>query len=196
MVEPAILFGRLGNSMFQMAHLVAQAKKGEIPDWFVQDPKFFEGAEEEIKKLYGDGIGYLPYIGVHLRVGKNPLNPNEPAYVDNPFYTPLVKTGYYIKALEQFSHMKVIVFSDDMDFARTYFEGDRFAFDESATDIEALNKLASCHHKIIANSSFGWWAGYLGGISDTKVICPREDEWYSDGVVRTKVPKEWIQQAL
>lgn len=193
MVNPDKIFGRLGNRMFQMACIVAQAKKGELPDWFVQDPKFFDGAEEELKKLYGEGIGLLPYTAIHLRVGGNPINPAEPKYSDNPFYTSLVKTGYYIKALEHFPHGKFIVFSDDIPFAKTYFEGDRFAFDDSEDDISSFNRMASCQNLIIANSSFSWWAGFLSPHVDKKVVCPSETSWYADGQVRTRVPEEWIQ---
>lgn len=179
--------------MFQMAYIISQAKKGEIPDWFVQNPKFFEGAEEEIKKLFGEGVGMLPYTAIHLRVGGNPINPNEPRYMDNPFYTSMIKTGYYIKALEHFPGGKFIVFSDDVELAKTYFTGDRFAFDDSEDDIQAFNKLASCQNQIISNSSWSWWGAYLNSNVGKKIVCPSETSWYADGIIRTKVPKEWVQ---
>lgn len=193
MKDPRLTFGRLGNSLFQYAYIVAQAKKGETKDWFLQDPEYFKGAEEDIKKLFGEGIGLLPYTAIHLRVGGNPINPEEPRYMENPFYVNLANTGYYYKALEHFPHGKFIVFSDDMDFARAYFEGDRFAFDDSKDDIEAFNKMASCQNIITANSSFSWWAGYLCQHVDKVIICPSENSWFADGIVRTKVPKEWTQ---
>lgn len=197
MIDPKIIFGRLGNQMFQGAYIYSQMKKGEIPDLFVQDPKYFDEYKDEIRKLYGDGIGYMPYVGIHLRVGGNPINPSEPRYMENPFYTNLANTGYYIKAMEEFTpEWKFLVFSDDMDFARAYFTGGRFGFDDSEDDLQAFNKFASCHHKILANSSFSWWAGYLGKMVDEKVICPPETSWYADGVIRTRVPKEWKQLPL
>lgn len=191
--DPRKIFGRLGNSLFQYAYIYARMKRGEIPDIFVQSPEYFDDCKEDIKKLYGEGIGYMPYVGVHLRVGGNPINPAEPRYMENPFYTNLANTGYYIKAKEHFKDFRFLVFSDDMDFARAYFEGYDFGFDDSANDIEAFNKLASCHHLIIANSSFSWWAAYLSGMSDKKVICPSEKSWFSDNIVRTRVPDDWIQ---
>lgn len=181
--------------MFRDAYIYAQMRRGEIPDVYVQSPEYFEEFAGEIKARYSEGIGMLPYTGIHLRVGKNPLDPSEPAYLDNPFYTPLAKTGYYIKALTHFVGGKFIVFSDNIEFAKTYFEGDRFAFDESETDLEAFNKLSSCQNLILANSSFAWWAGYLNNQSGAIIISPSETSWYADGVVRTKVPKSWIQIA-
>lgn len=191
MINPDVIFGRMGNRMFQGAYLYAQMKRGEIPDLFVQDPKFFEECSEDIKKLYGEGVGLLPYTGIHLRVGANPINPNEPRYSENPFYYKLIETGYYIKALEHFPHGKFIIFSDDMEFAKTYFVGDRFAFDESENDIEAFNKLASCQNIIMANSSWSWWAGYLCPHVDAKILYP--NVWFSDNVKRVGFPKEWTE---
>lgn len=176
-----------------MAYLYAQMRRGEIPDTFVQDPAYFDEFRDDIKKLYGDGIGILPYTAIHLRVGGNPINPDEPRYMDNPFYTSMVNTGYYIKALEHFPHGKFIVFSDDMDFAEQYFEGDRFAFDDSKDDLEAFNKLASCQNLIGTNSSYSWWAGYLNQHASAKIIFPSEKSWFADGQIRTKLLDSWTQ---
>ncbi len=187
------IFGRMGNRMFQMAYIVAQAKRGEIPDWFAQDYTLWEEYSDEIKRLYSEGVGMLPYTAIHLRVASNPINPDEPKYMDNPFYTSMVKTGYYIKALEHFPGGKFIVFSDDIEFAKTYFVGDRFAFDESINDIEAFNKMASCQSLIIANSSYSWWAAYISNNEGKKVVAPIETSWFADKVPRVKLPPEWIR---
>lgn len=193
MRDPRIQFGRLGNSLFQYSYIYAQQKRGEIPDWFVQSSEYFEEFSEEIKKFWGEGIGMLPYTAIHLRVGRNPLNPAEPAYKDNSFYTPLHKTRYYADAFAMFPQDRFLIFSDDIAYAREYFQGDRFGFDESVDEIEALNKMASCQNVITANSSFSWWAGFLCPHASKKIVTPKEDKWFSDGVVRTKVPKDWVQ---
>lgn len=182
--------GRMGNEMFRHAYIYAQMREGNIPDVYVQDPKYFEKYEQEIKQMFSEGIGLLPYTGIHLRVGSNPLDPNEPKYSENPFYVSLIKTGYYIDAVNLFPEGKFIVFSDDMDFAKTYFEGDRFAFDDSENDIEAFNKLASCQNIIMANSSWSWWASYLCPHVDKKIVYPKL--WFADNIQRVGFPKNWI----
>lgn len=182
--------------MFQGAYLYAQMKRGEIKDIFAQDYTQFDEYKEEIKKLYGDGIGYMPYVGIHLRVAGNPINPSEPRYMDNPFYLSLVNTGFYIKAMELFPEKegwRFLVFSDDLPFAKQYFTGSRFGFDDSETDLESFNKFASCHHKIIANSSWSFWGGYLSNMADAKIIAPTESSWFADKVERVKLPREWIK---
>lgn len=193
MVPIQKITGRLGNQMFQFARLYALSRK-EGTDFYSQDPKYYDDYRSEIQALYGEGIGSLPYCAIHLRVGKNPINPDEPAYIDNDFYVPLCKTGYYIDAINLFPEdTKFLVFSDNIEFARAYFEGGRFAFDDSKDDLEAFNKMASCDSQIIANSSFSWWAAYLNQNPSRKVVAPTVDKWYADGKERTVCPLTWIR---
>ena len=192
MINPDILTGRLGNKLFQIAYLYSQVKDGMIPDWYVQDVKYFEKYEAEIKKLFSDGIGYLPYVAIHLRVGGNPINPQEPKYSENPFYYNLSKSGYYIDATNLFPNRKFLVFSDNLEFAKTYFEGDKFAFDESENDIDSFNRMASCDSQIIANSSFSWWAAFLNPNHSKKVVAPGPDKWFADKLRRVGYPHDWL----
>lgn len=209
------IFGRMGNRMFQMAALYAYAKDNNT-DIYFQDKKWFEKYEEEIKSLFGADIGSTTdRVSIHVRRGKNPANPLEPAYKDNPFYVNLMKghhkhvdltkkemdydlggsydiPNYYDKAIALFPKEKFLVFSDDIDWCEEYFAD----YDEDfeffrGTDMEEFNKMASCKHNIIANSSFSWWAAYLNPNPNKKVVYPAE--WYADGVERTKCPKEWIK---
>jgi hypothetical protein len=180
MKKPSSIFGRLGNQMFQGAYIYAQMRDGAIDDIYVQDPKYFEKYRSEIMKLYGDGIGYKNKVAIHVRRGD---------YVDNPFYVDLTKTDYYKRAIAEFPDAKFLVFSDDIDFCKTYFIGEQYEFDES-NEIDALNAMASCVGHIIANSSFSWWGAYLAPYTK-KVIAPKL--WYTDNVERTKTPDSWIR---
>lgn len=187
--------GRLGNQLFQFAYIYSQFREGNIPDIYVQDYEYFDKYREELRELFREDIGYMPYVAIHLRVGKNPVNPEEPSYINNPFYVPLAKTGYYIDAINQFGpDRKFLVFSDDTEFAKTYFVGDKFAFDEGGDTIDVFNRMASCDSFIIANSSFSWWAAYLSPHPAKIVVAPTYDKWYKDGSeIRTKIPKTWRQ---
>src|SRR3990167_10521455 len=91
MINPDIIFGRLSNRMFQMAALYAYCRDNNYPI-FVQDEKYFKKYENEIRQLYGDGIDQRNkgYVGIHVRRAKNPINPQEPAYSENPFYANLM----------------------------------------------------------------------------------------------------------
>lgn len=184
MIHPDNIFGRLGNRLFQGAYLYSQVKEDKILDIYAQDYRHFEKYKDEIKKLFGQDIGYLPYVAIHLRRGD---------YVNNPFYVDLATTGYYIDATNLFPNRKFLVFSDDIPFAKTYFEGDKFAFDDSMNEIDALNRMASCADHIIANSSFSWWGAYLSPSIGGKVVAPTVGKWFRDGVDRCPLPKEWVR---
>lgn len=194
MKNPDALFGRLGNRMFQATYIYAQWKRGDLDDIYIQDYRHFKEFEKELQQWFGEGVGYLPYVAIHLRVGKNPTIPDEPNYIDNPFYVSLPKTGYYIDAINLFPNRKFLVFSDDIAFAKTYFEGDKFAFDDSANEIDAFNRIASCDSLIIANSSFSYMAALVAPNPSKIVVAPTYDKWYSDGSkTRTIIPPTWKQ---
>lgn len=194
MVNPQKHFGRLGNNLFQFSYIYSQFRRGEILDIFVQSPEYFDSYEEEIKDLFGRGDGSESYVAIHLRQGKNPMNPSEPEYSKNPFYFNLAESDYYEKAMALFPNEKFLVFSDDIDFARNYFIGKEYEFDETKEPIEVLTRISNCKSVIVANSSFSWWGGFLCCPQDNyKIIAPSNEHWYNDGVERTKVPSSWIR---
>ena len=177
MVTPWKLFGRLGNTLFQMAYIYAQSREGKIPDIYVQDEKYFKKYKGEIKTWFGQDIGWVDQVSIHVRRGD---------YVNNPFYVDLSKSDYYERAMKFFPDADFLVFSDDIEWCKRQdvFEGCEFS--EGLSDLDDFNLMASCNGHIIANSSYSWWAAYLG---NGKVIAPRA--WYTDGVERTVVPSEW-----
>lgn len=182
--------GRMGNQMFQFAYLYAQVKRGLIPDVYIQDESFFKEYSEEIKKLYGDNIGFTDYVSIHVR---------RKDYVGNDFYIDLFANGYYERAMSLFPGEKFIVFSDDIEWCKQQeiFKG--CAFSEGNDEIEDLNMMASCKSNIIANSSYSWWAAYLNPNPVKTVIAPKD--WYTlsspnDGeqsIYSTRLLDSWIK---
>lgn len=192
MINPDKLFGRLGNRMFQMAFIFARMKDGMLPDIFLQDYRLFKNHEKEIKEFYGEGIGYLDYVAIHVRRGSNPINRDEPKYSENPFYVNLSETDYYEKAIALFPDEKFLVFSDDVEFCKEKWGNDeRFRIMDKGDEVEDLNLMASCKSQIIANSSYSWWAGFLNVHPNKKVIYP--SEWFTDGVNRVAFPDTWTK---
>jgi hypothetical protein len=190
MVPITNLSGRLGNQMFQLAFIYNLAMEGKIPDIYLQDPKYFRSFDREIKTLFSEGIRRIDMVSIHVRRGKNPLLPSEPRYCDNPFYVNLWEIGYYEKAMALFPDDKFLVFSDDIEWCKQNFKGDRFEFSHG-TEIEDMNNMAGCKHNIIANSSFSWWAAFLNPNPMKTVVAPSKEHWYSDGVERTVCPISW-----
>lgn len=172
-------FGRLGNRLFQSAYIYSQFLDGVIPDIYLQDPKYFEKHEPQVKELFRQDIPKQnSRVAIHVRRGD---------YVNNPFYIDLTQTDYYEKALAEFPLKRFLIFSDDIDFCKEYFIGDEYDFNEEC-ESNALLTMASCSGHIIANSSFSWWGAYLSPYTQ-KVISP--EKWFTDGISRVGIPKSW-----
>jgi hypothetical protein len=60
-------------------------------------------------------------------------------------------------------------------------------------DYEELYLMSLCHHFIIANSSFSWWAAWLSRSNNKTVIGPKQ--WITDPNTDTHdvMPDEWIK---
>ncbi|MEK9207398.1 MAG: alpha-1,2-fucosyltransferase [Patescibacteria group bacterium] len=192
MIKPEILTGRLGNKMFQFAYLYAQAREGIIKDVYVQDYRYFEKYADEIKQMFGEGIGYLSQVGIHVRRGKNPFIPSEPKYNENPFHFNISDTDYYERAMALFPNEKFLVFSDDVEWCKEKFrDNPDVQVMDKGDEIEDFNMLASCKHLILANSSYSWWVGWLCPNESKKIVCPKQ--WYTDKETRTILPDNWIK---
>lgn len=96
-------------------------------------------------------------------------------YINCPHYYNCPIT-YYIQALiEHFpdwQNMNLVFISDDIDYCRVNFECCPNAYFADVIDIEQIAIAGLCDHYIIANSSFGWWASWLGEKPHSKIIHP------------------------
>lgn len=181
MIPIQCITGRLGNQMFQFAYLLDQSKKGTIPDVYLQDEYFFKESAGEIRNLYSGGIGFTPYVSIHVRRGD---------YVGNSFYADLFEDGYYKRAMELFLGEQFLVFSDDITWCKGQELFKECAFAEGNDAIEDMNMMASCKHNIIANSSFSWWAAWLNPSPLKKIVAPKS--WFS-GDKEISLPNSWIR---
>ncbi len=69
------------------------------------------------------------------------------------------------------------IFSDDVDYVRQSFGLANevvYVSDQGLTDVEELVLMSKCHHQIIANSSFSWWAAWLNQSASKIVIAPKK----------------------
>lgn len=189
--------GGLGNLMFKQAYLWSQLRDGLIPDLYLQSEKYFAKYKEEIKQLFGFGIGNktINKVAIHVRRGD---------YLKAiQFHVPLWQTDYYKKAIEMFPNERFLVFCKDnqdpvldeadKEWCKEYlsFLGDRVEFREHQSETEDLNAMASCKSLIGANSSFSWWASFLG--QHEKAVFPALDKWFTDGKRRIDGLSTWTE---
>lgn len=182
--------GGLGNLMFKQAYVYSQMRDGVIPDIYLQDEKYFRRYTGEIKLMFGAGIipNSIDKISLHVRRGD---------YINNSFYVPLFETDYYEKAMAEFPNEKFLVFcadnqgndESDMMWCREHFKGEQFEFHIPKNETDDLNTMASCKGHIMANSSFSWWASYLGS---GKTVAP--ERWFADGTQRVTLLDNWIKR--
>lgn len=116
-------------------------------------------------------------------------------YLSLKYIYEVLDMDYYNGAIEYMEGIdikKFIVFSDDMEWCKKNFRGDKFIFIED-TDYVEMFLMSRCAHNIIANSSFSWWGAWLGDARARRVIAPIK--WFSNKIPSDSiVPWNWIKK--
>ena len=106
---------------------------------------------------------------------------------------------WYRRALERIGPVdRILVFSDDPAWCRDHVDlGPNTVVIDSDADYEDLFLTSWCTHHVICNSSFAWWAAWLGYDDDRRVVVPAK--WFTDetaerigGQQTMAVPEGWI----
>ncbi|MFC4652112.1 alpha-1,2-fucosyltransferase [Lactococcus nasutitermitis] len=91
-----------------------------------------------------------------------------------------------------------VFFSDDLAYAQEFAESalgenERYFIETPDNSLpEKLRLMAACKHFIISNSTFSWWAQYLGQAEDKIVVGPKR--WMpAKPVGQTPVMESWIK---
>jgi hypothetical protein len=135
-----------------------------------------------INDKYGDIL--LNSVSIHVRRGD---------YVVKQDRHPLQDMNYYNSAIKLFNSCDYfLVFSDDIEWCKQNFIGDKFVFIEGEQDYIDLWMMSLCNHNIIANSSFSWWGAWLNKNPNKIVVAPKQ--WYGlNKKLDTKdlIPNDW-----
>lgn len=159
---------------------------------FFQSEKYFEGAEDEIRKVFKLDIKPVDAVSLHVRRGDyvqyaNSFPPVDIAYIMQAWWHVFNKTGI----------RKTIVFSDDVKWCMENLKWENIEFSEGRNEYEDLSLMASCSHHIIANSTFSWWGAWLGHNPNKIVVSPSADNWFgpgfTGGVPKDLIPSNWHQ---
>lgn len=140
-------------------------------------------------------------ISIHFRIGD---------YKKAQHFHPILNLDYYIKSLKyiksMYPHIKfnILYFyeEEDIDIVNIMIEQLKNMFtdynficgEKNIEDWEQLLLMSCCHHNIIANSSFSWWAGYFNTYTN-KIVC-YPSIWFNiedKNYMKDLCPSDWIK---
>ena len=152
-----------------------------------QSYKYFDKYRQDIIDFfsYKDYNPKMGFVSIHVRRGN---------YTQLQNYHYLLDKNYYLNAIDYFPNYKFLVFSDDIEWCKQVFQGDKFTFIENQTDTDDLWLMSECEHNIIGNSTFSWWGAYLNRNPNKIVIHP--EKWFgplnSNLSIKDMFPPEWV----
>ena len=168
--------------------------KGFFPSY-----RYFQGAEAEVRRAFvfrqplpalssalADELARGDSVAVHVRRGD---------YVDAvhaPTFAGICTPAYYQAAislvLQRRPAARVYFFSDDPAWCRTTFADVATQVVEGNTGRRAwvdMALMSRCRHAIIANSSFSWWARWLGGFDGA--VCVAPSRLLNQGAIESRI---------
>lgn len=140
-----------------------------------------------------DHLNSVESVFIHVRRGDY-LNPGTAAFHGNLGHADL-KQGYYADAIE-FVKQRVVkpefyVFSDDPQWCRDYLPYPVISM-QGFSRQEDLYVMSQCRHGIMANSTFGWWANWLGDRPGRVVVAPKK--WFNaQADLSSIIPERWTR---
>jgi hypothetical protein len=178
-------FNYEGPSIAFQPEFLRQGIKGYVKGFF-PSYRYFQGAEQEVRRAF---VFKLPLparaaalaselaegdsVAVHVRRGD---------YIDATHastFSGICTPEYYAKSMAQVlkcrPKARFYFFSDEPDWCRATFAdvATKVVDGNVGTDAWADMALMSrCRHAIIANSSFSWWARWLGGFDGSICVAP------------------------
>lgn len=138
----------------------------------------FKLKSDNLPPDYLDLINQSTTVAIHIRRGDY-LTPGNAQVHGN------LSADYYTQAVSLMQELspncQYLVFSDDIGWVTENFNIPakwQPVNDDRLNDAQTLMLMAACHHHIIANSTFSWWAAWLNTNPEKKVIAPKN--WFTN----------------
>jgi hypothetical protein len=202
-------------TLFQQQHfayelLFEQQQSQVYLDGYWQSERYFEGIKTIIREKFNfpsltlaediellEAIKRSNSVSVHIRCGDYLISDQA-----NKRHGHL-PIRYYQEAIQRLKSLPdppcFFIFSDDPGWVRTYLpelsaEG-QLVGRSSSGDWTHMYLMSKCKYHIIANSSFSWWAAWLGTYCNKQVIAPIN--WFREPpagfLLSDLLPPEWIK---
>ena len=159
---------------------------------YFQSPLYFQGIASslrtELKLLIGGAVRVPDDVRIKLAAPNSvAVHVRRKDYLNQPIFQ-VCDAHYYTEAMRRMRATipgaRFYVFSDDPAWCRAEFcEADQEVVDSGGAAIHPLHDMhlmSHASHHIIANSSYSWWAAWLGEKPGQQVMMP--DRWYAYGI--------------
>lgn len=174
---------------------------------YFQSEKYFSNVSDVIRGIFSRpatlteeihqfavSIANQCSLAVHVRRGDAVSNPVSAAYHG------ACDIGYYYAGVERvrsrFPDVHTFVFSDDIGWCQQ-----NLIFDSPVTFVSVCDSnvpsqdlwlMSQCDHFVISNSSYSWWAAWLGQSPSKLVIAPKR--WLRDPrrISPDLIPSSWV----
>jgi len=141
---------------------------------YFQTEKYFRDSRDEILKIFKfkeEIVEKAESLAKDIRENYVSLHVRRGDYLALPEHHPSQGMEYYEKAMSNFDSDSIFcLFSDDIEWCKENFKGDRFVFMETSNPYLDLYLMSRFKNHIIANSSFSWWGSWLS--DSQKTIAP------------------------
>jgi hypothetical protein len=165
-----------------------------------QSPQYFAGLEPLIRDHYRFRAEFDRPTPLDEKVGSGvvALHVRRGDYVSNPIYSKkyrVMELDYYVRAVEKLSartnYDRLVVFSDDLPWCQENLVDLGVECLDGGSDLGDFRLMRKCSHHIISNSTFAWWAAYLGEDPKQVVIAP--NLWFLDDRNTSDLfPNSWL----
>ncbi len=179
------IFNIIDESQYDQFLTKKYLNRSIIFDGYWQSEKYFRSNKNEIKSIIlgkdfikDKDIKNNDSVALHIRLGDYlDFNISKKNHLVCDF-------EWYLKAInflcKKNSNFKFVIFTDDPDYVKFNFKlpsNIKFIISEKNSEpyIDLL-RISNFKHFIISNSSYSWWASYLGEEENSFVVAPKY--WY------------------
>lgn len=168
---------------------------------YFQSPLYFASIagplRAELNTLIGGAVSIPESLRTMLATASSvAVHVRRKDYLNLPIFQ-VCDTQYYQESMRQMRARlpaaRFFIFSDDPDWCRSAFrEADQEVVDSgvaAANPLHDLHLMSLAAHHIIVNSSYSWWAAWLGEKPGQQVIMP--ERWYAHGIKAPVEEKRW-----
>lgn len=159
---------------------------------YFQSPRYFQEIatplRSELNRILSQAVDARATMKDHLQApGAVAVHVRRTDYLRLPLFQ-VCDEVYYRKAMdamrERNAQAKFFIFSDDPEWCRQTFQAPDTevvtASGGAANPLHDLYLMSLASHHIIANSTYSWWAAWLGRKPGQQVFMP--DRWFAHGI--------------